>query len=92
MTPEIVIAQNIDPNNKSKPQFRKYCTDCHKSNHSISNCFRKQRQDEERKRNSFSRSKSPTKSINQHFKAYKDQILPNEQPIAFSINYLSRIN
>ena len=48
-----------DPNNESKPHFRKFCTYCHKSNHSVSNCFRKQREDAGRKQNkSFSRSKS----------------------------------
>ena len=29
------FSQN-DPNNKSKPQFKKYCTHCHLNNHSVS--------------------------------------------------------
>ena len=33
--------QVIDPNNKSKPQFKKYCSFCHKNNHSVSTCFRR---------------------------------------------------
>ena len=29
----------MDPNNKSKPQFKKYCSFCYKNNHSVSTCF-----------------------------------------------------
>ena len=32
---------NRNPNNKSKPAFKKYCQYCHKTNHSISSCFTK---------------------------------------------------
>ena len=37
--PEIMFKQTIDLNIRSKPQFRKHCTFCHKSNHSISIFF-----------------------------------------------------
>ena len=33
--------QAVDPNVKSKPQFRKYCSFCHKNNHSVPTCFRR---------------------------------------------------
>ena len=40
--PEFMFAQTNDPKNKSIPKFRIYCGYCHESNHSVSNCFRKQ--------------------------------------------------
>ena len=49
---EIMSTQSIDPKNRSKCQFRKYCKNCPKSIHSIQKQFRKQREDEQRKRNS----------------------------------------
>ena len=33
--------QVMDPNNKSKSQFKEYCSFCHKNNHSVSTCFRR---------------------------------------------------
>ena len=60
-----MCTQTIDPNNESEPQFRKYCKYCQRSSHSVSNCFREQRKDEERKRNSYSRLESPVKLFNQ---------------------------
>ena len=30
---------NKNPNNKSKPSFKKYCQYCHRTNHSISSCY-----------------------------------------------------
>ena len=35
----IMVNQSEDPNNKSKPAYKKYCSYCHKNNHSISNCY-----------------------------------------------------
>ena len=32
---------NRNPNNKSKPAFKKYCQNCYKTNHYISSCFTK---------------------------------------------------
>ena len=48
---KIMVTQTGDPNNKSKPAYRKYCSYCHKNNHSISNCYQKQRDDEYQKYN-----------------------------------------
>ena len=45
-SPEGMCTQTIDLNNKSVPQFRNYSKYCHKSRHSISICFHKQREDE----------------------------------------------
>ena len=38
-----VVTQPGDPNNKSKPAYKNYCTYCHKNNHGVSNCYQKQR-------------------------------------------------
>ena len=72
--PEIMFTQKTDRNIEGKPQFWKNCKVSHKSNQSI--CFCKQGEDEEKKRNCYSRSKSPIKSFNQLFKTYRNQIHP----------------
>ena len=56
--------QVIDPNNKSKPQFKKICSFCHKNNHSVSTCFRRLNMLKESK----PQSRSPTPTFYQHFK------------------------
>ena len=63
-----MFTQSRDPNNKTKPAFKKYCSYCHRTNPSISACFKKQRDDEDR-RDAFSRSKSPQKSFVQYFRS-----------------------
>ena len=35
----IMVTQSGDPNNKSKPAYKKYCSYCHKNNHCISICY-----------------------------------------------------
>ena len=87
---EVMFTQTTVPKNDSKPQFRKNCNYCHKSNHSVSNCFRKQREGEDRRRNSYSRSKPPVESFNQYFKSYQNQIRQNELPCSYPVNYYSR--
>ena len=62
----IMVTQSGDPNNKSKPAYRKYCSYCHKNNHSISNCYQKQRDDEYHKHNN-QRSRTPQQSFVQYF-------------------------
>ena len=64
---EVMLTQTTGLNNKCISEFLKRCNYRHKSNHSVSNCVRKQHEDEERNRNSYSRSKSLAKSFNQHF-------------------------
>ena len=63
---QIMFTQPRDPNNKTKPAFKKYCSYCHRTNHSISACFKKQRDDED-KRDTYARSKSPQISFVQLF-------------------------
>ena len=62
--PEPPQVQVMDPNNKSKPQFKKYCSFCHKNNHSVSTCFRRLNMLKESK----PQSRSPTPTFYQHFK------------------------
>ena len=71
--PEFLFAQISDPNQKSKPQFRKYGDSCRKPKQSVSKFFRKQSEDIQRKRKSYSGSKSPVKLFIQYFKAYQKQ-------------------
>ena len=42
---QLMCTQPKDPNNKNKPAYKKYCSYCHRRNHSISACFKKQRDD-----------------------------------------------
>ena len=60
-----MVTQSGDPNNKSKPAYRKYCSYCHTNNHSISNCYQKQRDDEYQKYNN-QRSRTPQQSFVQY--------------------------
>ena len=64
--------QAIDPINKSKPQFKKDCSFCHKNNHSVSICFRRLNMLKESK----PQSKSPTPSFYQHFKTHSAKHCP----------------
>ena len=60
-----------------------------KSNHSSSNRFRKEREDDDRKRNSYFSSKSPVTTSNQYIKAYQNQSHPNEHPSSYPAKYYS---
>ena len=64
----LMYTQPKDPNNKNKPAYKNYCSYCHRTNHSISACFKKQRDDED-KREAYARSKSPQKSFVQYFRS-----------------------
>ena len=65
---QLMFTQPKDPNNKKKSAYKKYCSYCHKTSHSISACFKKQRDDED-KRDAYDRSKSPQKSFVQYFRS-----------------------
>ena len=65
---QLMYTQPKDPNNKNKPAYKKYCSYCHRTNHSISACFKKQRDDED-KREAYARSKYPQKSFVQYFRS-----------------------
>ena len=64
----IMVTQSGDPNNKSKPAYKKYCSYYHKNKHSISNCYPKQRDDEYQKYNN-QRSRTPQQSFVQYFRS-----------------------
>ena len=64
----ILVTQSGDPNNKSKPAYKKYCSNCHKNNHSISNCYQKHR-DDEYQRYKNQRSRTPQQSFVQYFRS-----------------------
>ena len=65
---QLMFTQPKDRNNKNKPANKKDCSYCHRTNHSISACFKKQRDDED-KRDAYARSKSPQKSFVQYFRS-----------------------
>ena len=65
---QLMFTQTKDPNNKNKPAYKKYCSYCHRTNHSISACFKKQR-DYEDKREACAQSQSPQKSFVQYFRS-----------------------
>ena len=65
---QLMFTQPKDPNNKIKPAYKKYCSYCHRTNHFISACFKKQRDDED-KRDAFARSISRSKSFAQYFRS-----------------------
>ena len=58
---KLMFTQSRDPN-----LHKKNCSYCHRTNHSISSCFKKQR-DDEGKRDAYARSESPQKSFVQYF-------------------------
>ena len=65
---QLMFTQPKDPNNKTKAAYKKYCSHCHRTNHSISACFKKQRDNEDR-RDAYARSTSPQKSFVQYFRS-----------------------
>ena len=78
-------------NNKTKSAYKKHCTYCHRTNHSISACFKKQRDDED-KRDTYARSKSPQKSFVQYFCSSSNDKTPryDSRPNDYSTRYHSR--
>ena len=64
----IMVTQSGDPNNKSKPAYKKHCSYCRKNNHGVSNCYQKQR-DEEYQRHKNQRSRTPQQSFVQYFRS-----------------------
>ena len=65
---QLMFTQPRDTNNKNKPAYKKFCSNCHRTNHSISTCFKKQSDDED-KRDAYARSKSPQKSFVKYFRS-----------------------
>ena len=81
---QLMFTQPKDPNDKKKPAYKKYCSYCHRTNHSISACSKKQRDDEE-KRDAYAPSKSPQKSFVQYFRSPS-----NDRTKHFDNRYRSR--
>ena len=65
---QLMHTQPKVPNNKNKPANKQYCSISHRTNHFISACFKKQRDDED-KRDAYARSKAPQKSFVQNFRS-----------------------
>ena len=63
---QIKFTQSRDPSNEAKPAYRKYCSYCYRTNHSISSCSKKYRDDDD-KREAYASSKSPQKVCVQYF-------------------------
>ena len=63
-----MVTQPGDPNSKSKPTFKKYCTYCHKNNHGVSICYQKQR-DEEYQKYRNPRPRTLQQSFVQYFRS-----------------------
>ena len=38
---ETLQIQAVDPKHKSKPQFKNFCSLCHKNYHTVSTCYRR---------------------------------------------------
>ena len=85
----ILVTQSGDPNNKSKPAYKKYCFYCHKNNHGISNCYQKQ-PDEEYQRYKNQRSRTPQQSFVQYFRSKPSNSQANRNEI--KNDYSSREN
>ena len=66
---QLMFTQPKEPNNKNKPTYKKYCSYCHKTNHSISAFFFKKQRDDKDKRDAYARSRSPQKSFVQYFRS-----------------------
>ena len=73
--------------NNKKILFWKNCIFQGKSNHSVSNCSLKQRDDKEGKSNFWSRSKTHIKLFNNLIWAYQNQLHPNEQLSSYPVNF-----
>ena len=82
-----MVTQSGDPNKKSKPAYKKYCSYCHKNNHGFSNCYQKQR-DDQYQRYKNQRSRTPQQPFVQYFrsKPNNSQKTRNDITNAFSSN------
>ena len=91
---QLMFTKPRNPNNKNKPA-KKYCSKCHGTNHSISACFKKQRDDED-KRDDYARSISPQKSFVQYFRSPSNDRTPRFDTLcrsrSTSRNYYNKNN
>ena len=82
----LLFTQPRDPNNKHKSSYKKFFSYCHKTNHSVSACFKKQRDDEDKK-DVHARSKSPQKAFVQHSRSFLVKITLTEQITNLQTSY-----
>ena len=91
----ILVTHPGDPNTKSKPAYKKYCTYCHKNNHGVSNCYQKQR-DEEYQKYRNPRPRTPQQSFVQYFRSkpsnYQDNRYEKKTEYSSRDNDCSRYN
>ena len=83
---QLMFTQSRDPDKKSKPAFKKHCPYCLRTNNSFSACFKKQRDDED-KRYAYARSQSPKKSLVKCFRSPS-----NDRTKRYDTRYRSRSN
>ena len=90
---QVMFTQPRDSNNKNEPAYKKYCSYCHRTNSSISACFKKQRDDED-KRDAYARAKSPQKSFVQYFRSFVQYFRSpsNDRTKRHDTRYRSRSN
>ena len=86
---QIMVTQPGEPNNENKPAYKKYCSCCHKNNHGVSNCYRKQ-PDEEYQKYRNPRPRTPQQSFVQYFRSKPSN--PRENRTENKTDYSSRNN
>ena len=90
----VLFTQPRDPNIKTKPAYKTYCSYCHRTNPSISARFKKR--DDEDRRDAYARSESPQKSFVHYFrssindKTSRYDTRPNDYPNRFRSRSTSR--
>ena len=85
-----MFTQFRDPNNKHKPAYKENCSNCHKTNHFNSACFKRQRDDEDKR---DAKSKSPQKLCVQNFRSSsrdENSYRTNNKPTGFYKRYRRR--
>ena len=64
----IMVTQPGDPNNKSKPAYKKPRSYCHKNNHGYSNCYQKPRDEKYQNYKNQRSRRTPQQSFVQYFR------------------------
>ena len=80
----IMVTQPGDPNYKSKPPDKKYCSYCHRNNHVVSNCYQKQR-DEVYQRYKNQRSRTHQQPFVQNFRSKPSNSQENQMKLKLII-------
>ena len=75
-----MFTQPKDYFDKTKPAFKTFCSSCHRTNHSISACFKKYR-DHDNEREAYAISKSPQKSFVQTLMIEQQEMIIDQMNI-----------